>query len=292
MLFSKRILVLLDEGAHSHNALFRAQLIAERMGCELALAWVGREQPWLGFDAEIGAIEHSELRVTREVLQGDLVKTVCQRWRQGQFALLVKGCDTRHNPHTLLAPRDWKLLRETPCPVLLVKHDRHWAEGRVLAAVNLSAHSPALRAHNQSILMLAGFISRELGIPLHGVVATAAAMQGAEPEMQSQTLIDQRARARAEKILAELNLHTDQLHVGEGPPERWIPQVSAEIDAALVVIGTRARKGIKAALLGNTAERILDRLNTDILVLRAGLDASLAPLIEAHEEGGDNTPAH
>lgn len=285
MLFSKRILVLLDEGVHGHNALYRAQLIAERMGCELTLAWIGRKAPWQGFDVTLAQLEQGPLCVSREVISGDLVAAVCKRWQEGQFALLVKGCDTRHNPHSLLAPRDWKLLRETPCPVLLVKHDRPWIDGRVLAAVNLSTHSPALRAHNQSILMLAGFISRELKIPLHAVVATAAAMQGAEPEMQSQTLIDQRAHAVAEKVLGELNLHADQIHVGEGPPERWIPQVSAEIDAALVVIGTRARKGIKAALLGNTAERILDRLNTDILVLRAGLDQSLTPLIQAHEEG-------
>lgn len=279
MLFSKRILVVLDRGPQSRNALHRAQLISERMGCDLELIWVGKSIPWSGLEADLSALENTGVSFTREVITGDLIDAIRQRWKQDHFALLVKGCDPRHSSRKLLAPRDWKLLRNTPCPVLLVKHDQHWAEGRILAAVNTTTHTPALRAHNQGILMLAGFIAQALDVPLHAVIATPPAMQGAEPEMQSQVLIDQRAQRCAEKVLSEMNLTVDQLHIGEGPPEHWIPRISAEIDASLVVIGTHARRGMSAALLGNTAERILDRLNTDILVLRAGLDEPLKPLM-------------
>ena len=280
MLFSKRILVVLDSGPQSRNALHRAQLISERMGCDLELIWVGKSTPWSGIEADMAVLAKSEIRFTQEVVTEDLIDAVCKRWKQDHFALLVKGCDPRHSSRKLLAPRDWKLLRNTPCPVLLVKHDHHWAHGRILAAVNTTTHNPALRANNQGILMLAGFIARALDVPLHAVIATPPAMQGAEPEMQSQVLIDQRAQRCAEKVLSDMNLMVDQLHIGEGPPEHWIPQVSKEIDASLVVIGTHARRGMSAALLGNTAERILDRLNTDILVLRAGLSEPLKPLMK------------
>jgi len=283
MLFSKRILVILDSGEHSGKALHRAHLIAERMGCELELLWVGKSEPWTGLAQDLTALKNSAVRFTQEVVTKDLIDSVLERWQQDHFALLVKGCDPRHNNRRLLAPRDWQLLRETPCPVLLVKQDQHWADGRILAAVNTITHNSQLRAHNQSILMLAGFIAHSLNAPLHTAVATPLAMQGVEPEMQSQVLIDQRAQRCAEKMLSEMNLPVAQLHVGEGPPEHWIPHVSKEIDASLVVMGTHARKGMSAALLGNTAERILDRLNTDILVLRAGIDQSLQPLIVKSE---------
>lgn len=283
MLFSKRILVILDSGEHSPKALHRAQLIAERMGCELELLWVGKSEPWTGLTRLLADIKVSKVRFTQEVVTSDAVDSVMERWQQDHFALLVKGCDPRHNNRRLLAPRDWQLLRETPCPVLLVKQDKHWADGRILAAVNTITHNSDLRAHNQSILMMAGFIAHSLSVPLHGVVATPPAMQGAEPEMQSQVLIDQRAQRCAEKVLSEMNLQVTQLHIGEGPPEHWIPHVSKEIDASLVVMGTHARKGMSAALLGNTAERILDRLNTDILVLRTGIDQSLKPLMTKSE---------
>ncbi|MDI3323459.1 universal stress protein [Pontibacterium granulatum] len=279
MLFSKRILVILDSGEHSPKALHRAQLIAERMGCELELLWVGKSEPWTGLAQDLAVLQSSAVRFTQEVITKDLIDLVVERWQQDHFALLVKGCDLRHNNRRLLAPRDWQLLRETPCPVLLVKQDQHWADGRILAAVNTVTHDPQLRAHNQSILMLAGFIAHALNAPLHAAVATPMAMQGVEPELQSQVLIDQRAQRCAENVLSEMNLRVAQLHVGEGPPEHWIPHVSTEIDASLVVMGTLARKGVSAALLGNTAERILDRLNTDILVLRAGIDQPLPPLM-------------
>lgn len=283
MLFSKRILVILDSGEHSPKALHRAHLIAERMGCELELLWVGKSEPWAGLAKDLLGLKASAVRFTQEVVSKDLIDSVLERWQQDHFALLVKGCDSRHNDRSLLAPRDWRLLRETPCPVLLVKQDQHWADGRILAAVNTITHDPQLRTHNQSILMLAGFIARSLNAPLHAAVATPMAMQGVEPEMQSQVLIDQRAQRCTEKVLAEMNLQVAQMHVGEGPPEHWIPHVSKEIDASLVVMGTLARKGMSAVLLGNTAERILDCLNTDILVLRAGIDQSLPPLMAEPE---------
>ena len=55
------------------------------------------------------------------------------------------------------------------------------------------------------------------------------------------------------------------------PVEYWVPHVANEMNASVVVIGTRALGGVKGALIGNTAERILHRLNADVLVMRPGL---------------------
>lgn len=284
MLFSKRILVVLDSNTYSRNALVRAHLIAERMGCDMELIWVGRTKPWLGLDDEMRVLESSAIAFSREVVSSDLIEAIRERWQQDHFGLLVKGCDPRHDSISLLAPRDWKLLRYTPCPVLLVKRDQSWADGRILAAVNPVTSKIHQHNHNQSILMIAGFIARELEVPLHTVIATPAIMQGAEPELQSQARIDEHAELCAKSVLSHMHQHVDKLHIGEGPPEYWIPQVSAEIEASLVVIGTHARKGVSGALLGNTAERILDQLKTDILVLRAGLSETLAPLVASLSE--------
>ena len=54
----------------------------------------------------------------------------------------------------------------------------------------------------------------------------------------------------------------------EGLPERVIPQVAKEIDAELVIIGTVGRVGISAALIGNTAEHVIDALNCDVLAIK------------------------
>lgn len=47
-----------------------------------------------------------------------------------------------------------------------------------------------------------------------------------------------------------------------------IPQVAQQLDAAVTVIGTVARTGLSGALIGNTAEIILDALECDVLVLK------------------------
>jgi nucleotide-binding universal stress UspA family protein len=40
------------------------------------------------------------------------------------------------------------------------------------------------------------------------------------------------------------------------------------LDAAVTVIGTVARTGFSGALIGNTAEVVLDALESDVLVLK------------------------
>ena len=50
--------------------------------------------------------------------------------------------------------------------------------------------------------------------------------------------------------------------------EDVIESVSNEIDAELVILGTIGRTGISAALIGNTAEHVIDRLNCDVLAIK------------------------
>ena len=44
--------------------------------------------------------------------------------------------------------------------------------------------------------------------------------------------------------------------------------VAGQLGASVTVIGTIARKGLAGALIGNTAEVVLDQLDSDILVLK------------------------
>ncbi len=48
-----------------------------------------------------------------------------------------------------------------------------------------------------------------------------------------------------------------------------IPHLQKQLDAVVTVIGTVARTGISGALIGNTAEVVLDSLESDVLVLKS-----------------------
>lgn len=57
-------------------------------------------------------------------------------------------------------------------------------------------------------------------------------------------------------------------HVEEGLPEEVIPQIAKHIKAELVVLGSIGRTGLSAALLGNTAEHVINQLNCDVLAIK------------------------
>ncbi|MNN81792.1 Universal stress protein E [compost metagenome] len=44
--------------------------------------------------------------------------------------------------------------------------------------------------------------------------------------------------------------------------------MALQLDAAVTVIGSVARSGLSGALIGNTAEVVLDTLQSDVLVLK------------------------
>jgi len=56
--------------------------------------------------------------------------------------------------------------------------------------------------------------------------------------------------------------------VKEGLPEDVIPELAEQLDAELVVLGTVGRTGFSAALIGNTAEHVIDSVNCDLLAVK------------------------
>jgi len=56
-------------------------------------------------------------------------------------------------------------------------------------------------------------------------------------------------------------------HMLEGEPSQAIPQHCQAQAADLLICGTVARHGIPGLLLGNTAERIVNRVNCSILAV-------------------------
>ncbi len=56
--------------------------------------------------------------------------------------------------------------------------------------------------------------------------------------------------------------------MAEGLPEEVLPDLAGELQATLMIMGCVGRTGLSAALLGNTAEHVVDRLACDMLILK------------------------
>ena len=58
------------------------------------------------------------------------------------------------------------------------------------------------------------------------------------------------------------------MHVAEGATEELLSSLVKETSADLVMLGSVGRQGLSAALIGNTAEAVLNRIPCDVLVIK------------------------
>ena len=69
-------------------------------------------------------------------------------------------------------------------------------------------------------------------------------------------------------MLGKHNIPVENIHIKAGSATKVIPSLASKHAAGLVIIGSIGRKGLKAKLMGNTAEGVLALLKTDILVMQ------------------------
>jgi nucleotide-binding universal stress UspA family protein len=53
-----------------------------------------------------------------------------------------------------------------------------------------------------------------------------------------------------------------------GAPALELPRIAKRLHADVVVMGAVSRRGVKRVFIGNTAERVLDALSCDVLVVK------------------------
>ncbi|GAB5380668.1 MAG: universal stress protein UspE [Aliiglaciecola sp.] len=191
------------------------------------------------------------------------------------YDLIVKGTQQHDSLKSVIfTPTDWHLIRKSPVPVLLVKeHD--WPEnGNIIAAVDVGTQDEEHQSLNTNITRYANHFATLLNGHVNLVnsypgtpVNIAIEIPEFDPVGYTESVkkhhldsMDKHARQHA--------IQPERCFVEEGLPEDIIPQIAGIIDAELVIMGTVGRSGITAALIGNTAEHVIDSLNCDVLALK------------------------
>jgi universal stress protein E len=282
VLFNKRIVVILGGTESDDRALERASLIAKRMRCSLDLYWLNdpvNEPALVQFATRL---EAQGVTIESHYVHGqDLIEVLLSAWQEDHFSLVVKSCKPDHKG--VLLPLDWKLLRQMPCPVLLVKQESLWDGGRVLAVLDPRADQNDLehrRSLNQTVGMLAGLIAKEADAELMVTCCYPAPMLGAEQKQQSAKAMADEATDFLKRFTHDWHPEPTQLLVGEGPADFWVSQTAKDTKATVVVMGTKARKGLRGWLLGNVAEQLMDHIQCDLLVVREGMPSGLADSLD------------
>lgn len=231
-------------------------------------------QLWL--NSFIDEAEKQGLDISTEVhWQTNLHNAVMCSMNASDYDLVIKATKPHHGiVDRIFTHSDWNILRHCPAPVMLVKSSKPWANNRILASIDATSHDEGHRLINENILDFAEHLADHFSTDLHLVnsypmVALAFAMV---PEVTApndiQNYITKQHRAECEKYAHKYSINEDHIHITEGDPDDVVEIMSKEIDADLVVIGSVARQGFSGVLLGNTAERIVDRVSADVLVIK------------------------
>jgi universal stress protein E len=200
----------------------------------------------------------------------DIHPWINKRAATAGFDLVIK---TAHDSGSMTyTSTDWHLLRECPAPVLLAAEDKWHRTKPVLAALDLGTRTRVKQALNDRVLGEARQLADALGVELR--IISAIEIPAVLSELD---LVDPLAyvREHREDMLPHLRklaethgLPEKMLRTKRGPVAKVITSEAAKCRAQIVVMGCVGRKGLKAQLLGNTAEEVLRHLRTDVLALK------------------------
>ena len=169
--------------------------------------------------------------------------------------LIVKAAYEHSAPgRFFLKTSDWAVLRHAQSPVLLVKRGSTDPLRRVLISVNPKAEDEKHQQLSENIISFGRQIADDSdNFELHAVCAQTGSESATEP-----------------LELAELvGIDVSRAHCSPGHPDDVIVDCAGLLQSDLVVIGSVSREGFSGLAKGNTAERALDRLSADVLVMTA-----------------------
>lgn len=202
--------------------------------------------------------------IVREVLREKSDLVVVESHRHTRLARIV------------LSNTDWQLIRVCPAPVLFVKIARPYERARIFAAIDpLHAYAkPA--ALDADILATAADIARSFNGRLHAVhiyqLATPFTSGVLMEPVPLAVNVSERQFERIRRAFMELvgpyELPERRRHLRPGNAADEIVALAERTEAGIVVMGAISRSGLKRLFVGNTAERVIDRLNCDVLVLK------------------------
>ena len=197
--------------------------------------------------------------------------------------LLIAGATERGHTGLLLTRTDFKLIETCPCPVLFMKSRTPYADVVIAAAVDpeLAHGKPA--ELDLEILDCAGRLRDALSGSL---LMFHARDTQAHPGHAA--LLEPGADSALFTLAQRYDIPRRRVHALDGHPAQALARLARQQVADIVVMGAVERSRLRRALIGHTAERLIDALACDVLVVKprrfqtpvsSPRDAALIPMV-------------
>jgi universal stress protein E len=204
--------------------------------------------------------------IVREVLRAKPDLVVVESRRRAFGARLI------------LTNTDWQLIRLCPAPLLFVKQRRPWRKVRILAAIDpLHANAKSVRLDRRILEIAHQLATSHRGRldVVHAYQPLSQFMPGLYGEWIALPVADDLERRHArdvrralERSVAPLHLPQGQLHLQSGAAHDVLPDLARRLRADVLAMGAVSRRGLDRLVIGSTAERTLDRVPCDVLVVK------------------------
>ncbi len=297
----KNILAVYDQVPGDEATLRRATTLARRNSARLTVAAIVGDPDYLNARAIIHeqaakrivaerrehlerlivSIRHQGVEVSAVVLNGTSFLAIIQAVCREKHDLVIITAEAQANfKKMLFGSTSMHLMRKCPCPVWVTDPDQQSVNySRILAAVDTYTSGETNDALNTLIMDLATSLARTEQSELH--VAHAWKMNRRDDETSrseiTQDILDRliqrnlKAHQRGVDALIgryELEDLRYRVHMIQGQARSVIPQLAAEIQADLLVMGTVSRTGIAGFFIGNSAEAVLRQVDCSVLTVK------------------------
>jgi universal stress protein E len=299
-----KVLTVIDPTSADQPGLRRAFWLAKKTGAELELLVCYYNEYLSGdrlFDspslekARLEIIQNQEkhLEVIAEPLraEGITVKTSAV-WDHPLHEGIVRHAvatnadivikDTHHHSavaRALLTNTDWNLIRTCPTRLWLVNPAEIADPPIFVAAIDPMNQHDKPAALDDEILQLSKMLAADVGGEVHAfhsydpriAVATATAnayIPVSLPFDEIELQMHDDHQKRFKEITEFHKIDEDKVHLVAGLTHEELPAIADKVSADVVVMGAVARNRWKRLFIGATAERTLEYLPCDLLIVK------------------------
>lgn len=209
--------------------------------------------------------------VERRVELGEPSRVLAEFAEDRRAALVVVGTRGRGRlSSAILGSVSTAAVRRAACPVLVVPEGGRLRPGRpIICAVD---DSPAARSSTRAALWLSARLGGEL-VVAHAIAGTPPPSASAAPGVPDRLAALERREAG--RFLTRLALEEGlgaevERRLTYGSEAESIRRLAEEEDAALIVVGTRRRGGLRSALVGSVSLDLRSSSSRPVLVVPAG----------------------
>ncbi len=299
-----KILAVIDPTADDQPAMRRAAWLAKRADAELELLVCYYNEYLSGdrlFDSpslenarsEVIANQEEHLEQLAEpIRETGVVVTTTAAWDHPLYEGIVRRVvasgadivfkDTHHHSvveRALLTNTDWNLIRTCPAPLWLVKPIDFADSPIYVAAIDPMNQHDKPAALDDEILQVTKLLGEKTNGKVNAfhsydpriAVATATAnayIPVSLPFDEIEQQMHEDHQKRFNEITSFHGLDDDQAHLVAGLTHEELPLIAQNLNADVVVMGAVARNRWKRLFIGATAERTLEHLPCDLLIVK------------------------